>query len=561
MAALPARQPPERKQALYRSLLQDTAAGAGVLMGKLVAAARLDLQAQEAAARDLRLRDALLESANLLRTHEAVLCQAFAQALQQAFEQPQGSKPADAADSVSAEVHFDQLELMDDTQVQATVTLARVQQAAMLAAEAGLAELNTLVCSVLGMDSVRADLNPLRPEVYVQAIQVAVAQTRATAATQAQWLGAMSATLGRELRALYLELCARLRQQGVVSVTYAMPAGTGGRAGSGAAAMPGVPSSQPLPLGVDAAASGYGPQPHGAALAQVAPTQALLTLDRLHRLLSGALQPAPAGNRVDQFAAQFAQQFEDAPGLAEEPHSDFASTVPAALEALNEMQQVERVVQSLEQRRGTAAPAVPTEDSVEGQRLLLRRRARDIAQVLSLEVVTLMVENMAQDARLLEPVRQVVRNLEPALLRLALVDQRFFTDKQHPARRLLQELTHRSMAFESATARGFDLFVKHLQVALAPLLRAPIESAEVFEQQLHSLQQQWRDSTRASEKDHHTAIEALQRAEARNLLAESIAKGIEELPDAALVPAVVIDFLCGPWAQVLAQTRIQHGAG
>ena len=519
--------PSVSRQELYRSTLQEAAAGGAVLMGKLVAAARLALQSQEAEVRDLQERDALIESASLLRSCEAILCQGFAQALLQAFANPPGPQATNTRPRV--DLHFDQLELMDDAQVQATVNRARVQQVATLATEIELAELNTLMGSLLGMHSVRAELNPLRPEAFVNALQAVLAQTQAAPRIQWQWLNAMSATLGQELSALYVQVSARLRLAGVVAVSYAL-------ASKG-------------PLG---ALSGRPP----------GEKQALLTLDRLHGLLSGALVAQQDGQRVDQFAAQFSQQFDDSRSPAEGPASDFANTVPAALEALHEMQQVERVVQSLEQRRqaGAAQPGL-SQDSVEGQRLLLRRGARDIAQALSLEVVTLMVENMAQDVRLLEPVRQLIRRLEPALLRLALVDQRFFTDKQHPARRLLQELTHRSMAFESLSARGFDDFVQGLQRTLSPLFSAPIESAEVFEQQLGRLQQHWSDDARPTEKGRDAAVQALQHAEARNLLAEGIAKGIENHPDAASVPTVVIDFLCGPWAQVLAQVRITQGVG
>jgi hypothetical protein len=198
---------------------------------------------------------------------------------------------------------------------------------------------------------------------------------------------------------------------------------------------------------------------------------------------------------------------------------------------------------------------------VEGQRLEMRRQARDTAQALSLEVVTLMVENMAHDPRMLEPVRQVIRNLEPALLRLALVDPRFFSDKQHPARRLLQDLTHRSLAFDSVEATGFESFLQEVQGALAPMFSAPIESAEVFERKLSALQQSWSRASKGSQKSQDTAIEVLKHAEARNLLAERIAQGIEAHPDSAQVPSVVIDFLCGPWAQVVAQARIKQGAG
>jgi hypothetical protein len=538
--------------------LQEAAAGGAVLMGKLVAAARLALQTQEAASRDLRERDALADSANQLRRHEQQLCQSYPQALLQAFSQPEGGKKAVSLSL--ADVQFDQLELMDDVQVQATVTLARVQQVAMLAAEASLAELNTLMCSVLGMRSVRADVNPLRPQSYVNALKVVVAQTQLSQEIQTQWFNAMSATLGLELRSLYVALCARLRQGGVVSVMYAVsasPAGRGVRV-----PVQSANADAPQPSEAEMGAALQAAAVHAPGNRTGGRDETLLTLDKLRKLLSGELIQVPAGNRVQQFAAQFAQQFEESDKHAAGLQSDFANTVPAALQALTEMKQVERVVQSLEHRRsGSPGQAVPQQHSIEGQRLALRSQAKDIAQALSLEVVTLMVDNMARDARLLEPVRQVIRNLEPALLRLALVDQRFFTDKQHPARRLLQELTHRSLAFDAPQAAGFDAFVKQLQQVLAPLFNRPIENAEVFEQSLETLQQQWLGDARAGEKGRGAAVEVLQHAEARNLLAEKVASEIEAHPDSAAVPGVVIDFLCGPWAQVVAQARIKQGAG
>jgi hypothetical protein len=54
---------------------------------------------------------------------------------------------------------------------------------------------------------------------------------------------------------------------------------------------------------------------------------------------------------------------------------------------------------------------------------------------------------------------------------------------------------------------------------------------------------------------------ALQNAEQRNLLAEKIANEIVAHPDAVQVPEVVTEFLCGPWAQVVAQARMVGPSG
>ena len=561
-------------EALYRATVQEAVAGGSVLMGKMIAAARTELNARELVTRDFRERDALAESANQLRKWESELCKRYQQALELAFANPQVAKKA-ATLSV-ADVQFDQLELMDEVQVLTSVTMARTQQVAMLSAEASLADLNTLISSTLGLGVVKPERNPLRPEVYVHALKDVVEQTQVSPAVQLDWLGAMSVTLGQELRILYAALSDKLRRAGVTAASYAVlqtPSSPG--VGRGVAQTADAAVAEPAAsASAGAAARGASPagtkapgrttaSPPGAAPAR-AKSDVLLTLDKLRRLLSGELEAAPtADNRVQAFAAQFEQQFEghySAPAPA--MHTDFDATVPAALEALTEMKQVDRVVQNLQQRRSKDAPAgSDNEASVDAVRSALRRHVTGVAQALSLEVVALMVDNMARDSRLLPPVQALIKKMEPALLRLAMVDPRFFTDKLHPARFLLQDVTHRSLAYATVDAPGFNGFMGQIEKALTPLLHAEIENAEPFEEAHRQLLDLWRADEAEKEHAREHAVMALQHAEQRNLLADKIAHDIESHADAARVPVVVIDFLCGPWAQVVAQARIADGAG
>ena len=126
---------------------------------------------------------------------------------------------------------------------------------------------------------------------------------------------------------------------------------------------------------------------------------------------------------------------------------------------------------------------------------------------------------------------------------------------------MLQELTHRSLAFDSENSPGFGGFLKELEAAVGPLASLDIQDDEPFERVLMGLQEAWAQAARQKERAREQAVFALQHAEARNLLAEKIARSIEDHPDAPKVPEVVIDFLCGPWAQVVAQARIKGGAG
>jgi hypothetical protein len=147
------------------------------------------------------------------------------------------------------------------------------------------------------------------------------------------------------------------------------------------------------------------------------------------------------------------------------------------------------------------------------------------------------------------------------LLRLAMVDPRFFSDKLHPARELLLQVTQRSLAFSTPQAQGLTEFLGEVRAHLEPLARMHIGDAEPFQQTLEQLNAVWANALRKQEEAQSKVVAILQHAEARNLLAEKIAEKVEKHPDAALVPAVVVDFLCGPWAQVVAHARITQGAG
>lgn len=554
-------------QALYRSTVEAAAAAGSLIMGKLVAAARSALQIREAACRELRERDTLAQSAKQLRNWESELCKRYPQALLDVFNNPDSVKKAGTLNS--ADVGFDQLELMDEVQVLTSVALARTQQVAMLAAEVSLAELNTLICSTQGLSAVHAERNPLRPQLYVHALKAVIEQTQLPSATQLDWLMAMSTTLGQELRAMYTQLCNTLRSQGVAEAGYVvMQAPSALGVGRGVAqdvrpvlTMPAAPVYMP--------AFGTGSMRPSAPVAQASdhavptsagmstPDDTLLTLDKLRRLLAGELDAPAQLTPMERFAQRFAREFEDGDSAGDTPVNDFDATVPAALEALKEMEQVDEVVQRLQQRRSDApAESRPGDTAIEAFRASMRSHSRGVGQALSLEVVTLMVDNIAHDPRLLEPVQQLIRRLEPSLLRLALVDPRLFTNKQHPARVLVQEVADHSLAYASVRSEGFGEFVSAIEQAFGLLSQAPIENAEPFERVLTVLRDEWRRAKQASSRSRAQAMQALQHAEKRNLVAEKVAREIAAHQDAPQVPAAIMNFLCGPWAQVVAQARM-----
>ena len=534
---------PVPHDALYRATLEQAVQAGESILSRTMASVRQSLKDRAGSVRGVAERDRIELSMRLLDSHAKGLCARFPAALRTAFSQSQ--LPTDGPAIVGAslnDLHFDQLELMDTDQINQSVVLARSQQAAMLAADAALAELNTYVCAILGMKSVHSERNPLRPEVFVKALHRLLEQTQVPTAVRLEWLQLMSTVLGPELGSLYVTLSRQLQDKGVMAAGYVVVRthDSGGRA----TAIDGDRALEPtMPERRGRRATD---QPGGGVDASV------LTLGRLRSLLVGELDHQAANPDVHTFAAKFANEFEtytDVPRV-----SDFAATVPAAFEALQEMKQVDRMMERIGNRRRTADGRVILQETPQVVREQLRREVAGLGPTLSLEVVALMIENIAQDVRLLEPIREVVKNLEPALLRLALIDPRFFSDKQHAARRLLDEIAHRSLAFPSVTTTGFDKFLSRLERVAVPLSGMQIESAEPFEKVLKELIPLWDEHTQPGKLE--SAVKALQHAEDRNMRAEKVAREIQANPQVKQLASGVVDFLCGPWSQVIAHAQM-----
>jgi hypothetical protein len=466
-------------QALYRACMKEAAAQGRTLMQRLVMRATDAMRGRAAAAPDEVERQLMLEAVRRLMSHESALCEAYPQALLAEFAQ------AIAGDTRKASaLSFDSLELMGDDQMRENVELLRMQQTVDSQVEAELAQLNALISAVQGLKSVQPDRNPLRPEVYVRSVRTAVMQSPIPSPMRSRWLLHLGEALGPELARVYTELADWMRAQGVAEARYV------------ATPRPESPSATP-------------------------PVSPLLNLRELRRLVTG--------------------DFDDS-GKPESGRPDFGKTMPAAVDALENMKQVDEVVERMKARQG-------------------HQPAREPAQLLAQEVVHLMVDKIAEDSRLLAPVQQCVRELEPALLRLALDDPRFFSDRKHPARRLLQELTQRSLAWESESSPGFEAFIDPLRQAVDVLRTTQFPGGEPFEFALRTLEEAWGDAQQRDRHHREKAVRALLNAEQRNLLAEKISKGLRERPDLQGAPAEVIAFVTGPWTQVIAQARLADTTG
>jgi hypothetical protein len=510
----------------FQACISDAAQRGRFLMSRLIEQARKSMPLRADQATNRHERDLQHDALRLLLKHRNALEEAFPHALLECIGQlVDGGQGARS----SGDLSFGALELMGDEQMQERVEMVRAQQAAADQVEASLGELNSLICAAQGLRSVQADRNPLRPEVYVRSLRKVAGEMDVPTPVRVRWMQHFGESLGGELGAVYRELSSLLREHGVTAASFTVTQTTykGSVPGAGRNS-PGGPVKSPVSNA----------------------NKGMLTLNRLRKLLAGELDEDSGS-----FDVQFARQFESEP--RDEPPADFSPTLPNAWEALQAMNKVDAVVDRIS-RRQTDVPAQVSESP---ERAELRRAARNPGQALALEVVSVMMENIKNDARLLPSVRKLVTELEMPLLRLALVDPRFFSDKVHPGRALLEAVTERSLAWTSEASDGFKVFYKAAHRAVGIVRDTRASGAAPFAFAMESLDEVLREQQRREKRKREKAVKALLQAEQRNLLAEKITKDLKLRAETSGVPRGIVYFVAGPWSQVIAQARLSDVSG
>ena len=189
-------------------------------------------------------------------------------------------------------------------------------------------------------------------------------------------------------------------------------------------------------------------------------------------------------------------------------------------------------------------------------RTQLKKKATRVGQVLGLEVVRKLVNQVAQDARLLVPVRQAIIALEPSLLRLALVDPRFFSDERHAGRRIMERVAQRSFKYNDEFSSEFLGFFAPVNEAFNALNALSVDDAQPFAHALATLEADWDEQDQLEQQGRHEVLTALRFAEDRQTQADQIAFDLSQRSDLERVPGIVLDFLFGPWALAMAHARL-----
>lgn len=462
-----------------------------------------------------------------LQKHQVAVSKSFVTALTNTLASGTQTAPNGQTENsrgFSAARSFDDLELMGDNQVQDTVDSLRVLQTVALESEAGLAAFTARLSTALGFAQVKADKNPLRPEIFSRALLVAVQSVPVDNAIRSLWFTHGSALMGIQVRALYLALNELLIEKGVEPAAYRVITDQESNIAekenitsrNGSSWTDALESSAFAPL-----ADFSGELPTIAFPQQKAELKTSLPKEVL------PIDSEPIG------------------------HQDFAGTAPAAMTSLNEPEQHANVTPQSQTKALNTSPL-----RLAQLREQFKLKAKNSGQSRAVEEMSLMIEKLVKDPRLLTPVQQIIANAEPVFLRLAITDPGFFTAKSHPARNLLNTIASKSMAFANEGSPGFAEFLQDLQDVAALLSEGGTNAAPNFARLLAGFEKKIDQRHSIAYENHRATTQALLESEQRNILARKISAEILSRPDFILGNLVIAEFLTGPWSQVLAKERL-----
>ncbi|MEO6016024.1 MAG: DUF1631 family protein, partial [Polaromonas sp.] len=547
---------------VFQSCLRAAAQAAGPALERCIEDAVAGLQVAETQSLKLAERDQFATAWRDLLKHKPEWSARYPAALLALFQTP--AAPAarglslGQGDTAAAAplLSHESFSLLDDEEVSQAIASSRLLQQVAPAVEHVLAELDKLISTLQGLENVRPELNPLRPEVFTQALRDLVAATPAEAAVAALWIQSLAEPLGRALRQIYERLVNQLELANVQGASYRVlptPAGvprTGAKKAAGDAAGPG-PASAP---------GGYvSDEPMARQPSQYADLSNYEIRDELFQdfLFNGG------SNAHHGLAPSYYQTLEEelralksapdsAPGSLEKP----SHAPPSGYQDVAAVDRPPRRVDERSQlNQDVWGPyARPKERAM--VRTQLKKEARQVGQVLGLEVVRKLVNQVAQDPRLLVPVREAIVALEPSLLRLAMLDPRFFSDEGHAGRRLMERVAQRSFKYNDEFSAEFLAFFEPVTRVFNELNHQDIEDAQPFSLALATLEYAWDEQDQLEAENRHNVLQTLRFAEERQTQADQIAFDLSTRSDLENVPGLVLDFLFGPWSLVLAHARL-----
>jgi hypothetical protein len=451
-------------------------------------------------------RDVYFQALGLLTRQGTELFQACKQALVHRIGAEWGETQMQARQPALAE-----LSLMDDTDYEATLAVNKSSSSLRFNCAEELVGLDARMAMLLGRPQLAADENPLGPKLVCEALLDGMGKLAVDPKVRLVLLNQFDLVLYPELPVIYQEINRFLLGKGILPD---FKAGIRARPDQSGRVKSRQPEQTEL-LGLfEKMVAGQGGGGAGAPVAGSGPAAgagaALLgisMLEALNRLQVGALS-LPGGVTID-----------------------LRSSLTGAGGFPN-------VVRELQQ-----SPAMLSASQIE---------------TVMIDAVAMLFDYLFEDQAIPEHLKQLIAKLQVPVLKVAILDRSFFTQRDHPARRVLDMIA--SLAVQPAGKEGkADPLQAEVEAVIEKIINEFDQDSSVFERACSALAELQAKREKELETGLADSVAEIQRAErsemAEGVVRDHIRHALAEQP----APETIAFFLRDHWSRLLINEYVDEG--
>ncbi len=177
---------------------------------------------------------------------------------------------------------------------------------------------------------------------------------------------------------------------------------------------------------------------------------------------------------------------------------------------------------------------------------------------MTLDIVALIFDYILDDHRVPDAMKALIGRLQIPVLKVAMLDKAFFSQKTHPARKLLDILAESSMGWNEDEGHESGLYRK-VDELVQRILNEFGEEVDIFSTVLEEYEQYLQEEKARIDELTSRSAQVLYTLEQRELAAIVAQDTIHSHLFGRNVPVLIHDFLYGHWQKLL--TRLYHQPG
>ncbi|HEU5283310.1 MAG TPA: DUF1631 family protein, partial [Burkholderiales bacterium] len=178
---------------------------------------------------------------------------------------------------------------------------------------------------------------------------------------------------------------------------------------------------------------------------------------------------------------------------------------------------------------------------------------------MTLDIVSLLFDEIFDDARVAVVMKGLIGRLQIPMLKVALLDKSFFSNKEHPARRLLDSLGEIGLGLPEDFDHTSELY-KQIETALQKLIDGFREEIQVFDAAREELEHLIAEQNQHADEEAARVASRIEQKEKLELAKTVAQEEIKRRAEERKIPRAVLKFLAEQWVKLLLVTHAKHGA-